>query len=181
MVNLFIRETDEGDIKQILLVVGDAFNNTKEPSLVNELLKDPTAKPVLSLLAFVDNQAVGHILFTWADVSNNPDKLRFSILAPLAVKPQFQKQGIGGALIKKGLQMLSKSGVDIVFVLGHPTYYPRCGFIPAGKFGFVAPCPTPEKYADAWMVQALRPNVISLASGTVVCCDALNKLEHWRE
>jgi len=178
---MIIRETDESDLEQILFVVREAFNYNKEAQLVKDLLNDPTAKPCLSLLAFVDNQAVGHILFTSTKVSNNPDPLRFSILAPLAVRPQFQKQGIGGELIKKGLQILSKSGVEIVFVLGHPNYYPRHGFTSAGKFGFVAPYPTPEKYADAWMVQALRPDVISCASGTVICCDALNKLEHWRE
>jgi len=176
-----IRETSDADLEQILSVVGEAFNHNKEAGLVDDLLKDPSAKPVLSLLAFVDGQAAGHILFTSAKVSNNPSNLRFSILAPLAVKPPFQKQGVGGALIKKGLQILSDLGVDVVFVLGHPTYYPKYGFTPAGTFGFVAPYPTPEEYADAWMVQALRPDVINCSSGKVTCCDTLNKLEHWRE
>jgi putative acetyltransferase len=179
--DLFVRETTDADLEDILLVLHEGFTNPKEASLVNDILKDPTAKPLVSLLAFVDKQVAGHILFSNAKVSNNHGKLRFSILAPLAVRPQFQKQGVGEALIKNGLKILSDSGVDVVFVLGHPSYYPRHGFTPASKYGFVAPYPTPEKYADAWMVQGLRPNVISCASGQVICCDALNKFEHWRE
>ena len=95
--------------------------------------------------------------------------------------PDIQKQGIGGRLIERGLQLLSRSGVDLVFVLGHPEYYPRYGFKPAGHLGFEAPYPIPDEHADAWMVQALRPGVIGSVSGKVICADALNKLEYWRE
>ena len=66
-------------------------------------------------------------------------------------------------------------------MLGHPWYYPRHGFTPAGILGFEAPFPIPEKDADAWMVQELRSGIIGTVSGKVVCCDALNKPEHWRE
>jgi putative acetyltransferase len=112
---------------------------------------------------------------------NTPRKIPISFLAPLAVIPKFQRQGIGGSLIKKGLQLLSKSGVELVFVLGHPEYYPRHGFTPAGKLGFETPYPIPEKHANAWMVQALRPGIIGSVSGQVVCCDALSTPELWRE
>ena len=50
----------------------------------------------------------------------------------LAIVPDAQKQGIGGKLIEQGLEFLSKSRVDLVFVLGHPEFYPRYGFKPAG-------------------------------------------------
>ncbi|WP_439346591.1 GNAT family N-acetyltransferase [Vacuolonema iberomarrocanum] len=95
--------------------------------------------------------------------------------------PDFQGQGIGGQLIKRGLQWLSASGTDLVFVLGHPGYYPRYGFQPASPLGFEAPYPIPDKDADAWMVQALRPNVIGTVSGKVVCADVLDRPEYWRE
>jgi putative acetyltransferase len=95
--------------------------------------------------------------------------------------PDAQKQGIGGKLIRQGLELLSVSRVDLVFVLGHPEYYPRFGFTPAGRLGFEAPYPIPDKHANAWMVQALRPGVIDTASGKVICADALNKPEYWRE
>ena len=151
-----------------------------EADLTRNLLADPTAKPILSLLAYVANQPAGHILFTKMNIPDAPN-VRVSLLAPLAVVPKFQRQGIGGALIKKGLERLSKQDIDLVFVLGHPTYYPRYGFTPAGKLGFEAPYPIPEKDANAWMVQALKPNIIGFVSGKVLCSNALNKPEYWRE
>jgi len=69
----------------------------------------------------------------------------------------------------------------MVFVLGHPAYYPRYGFKPAGHLGFEAPFSIPNEHADAWMVQALRPGIIDSFIGKVICADALNKPEHWRE
>ncbi len=174
-----IRETRDTDLKDIVFVEREAFNSNKEADLTKDMLADPSAKPLISLMAYIEEQPAGHILFTTAHLSNTPCKV--SILAPLAVIPKFQRQGVGGALIKKGLQLLSKANVDLVFVLGHPEYYPRYGFTPAGKLGFEAPYPIPEKHANAWMVQQLRPNVIGSASGKIICCDALNKPEHWRE
>jgi putative acetyltransferase len=175
-----IQETTLADLNDILFVEREAFKKQKEADLTRDLLADPTAKPLLSLLAYVDNQPAGHILFTKATISNAP-KVKVSLLAPLAVVPKFQRQGIGGALIKKGLELLSKQDVDLLFVLGHPTYYPRYGFGPAGKLGFEAPYPIPEKDADAWMVQALHPNIIGSVTGKIGCGDALKKPEHWRE
>jgi putative acetyltransferase len=177
---MLIRETTHLDLNDILFVEREAFQKQTEADLTRELLVDPTAKSLLSLLAYVENQPAGHILFTKATFSTVPN-VNVSLLAPLAVVPKFQRQGIGGALIKKGLEFLSKQGVDLVFVAGHPTYYPRYGFTPAGNLGFEAPYPIPEKDADAWMVQALRPNIIGLVTGKVCCNDALNKPEYWRE
>lgn len=175
-----IRETTEADLNDILLVEREAFNSHKEADLTRDLLVDPSAKPTISLLAYIEDQPVGHILFTKGHLSNAP-KVEISILAPLAVVPKFQKQGIGGSLIKRGLELLSKADFDLVFVIGWPDYYPRYGFTPALKLGFEPPFPVAEKDIDAWMVQALRPNIIGLVKGKVVCCDMLNKPEHWRE
>ena len=143
-------------------------------------MNDPSAEPVLSLLAFADNEAVGHILFSKGHLSGNLET-SVSVLAPLAVLPSFQRQGIGGRLIKKALKKLSTNGVDVVFVVGHPEYYPRHGFTPAIKLGFNTPFPIPEKDRNAWMVQELRSGVIGTVSGKVICCDSLNKPEYWCE
>lgn len=181
MNELLIREAVETDLNDVLQIERLAFGYEKEADLVRELLHDPSAKPVLSLLAFQKDRALGHILFTTAQLSGSQDSASIVILAPLAIVPDAQKQGIGGKLIEKGLELLSKSGVDLVFVLGHPEYYPRYGFKPAGNLGFEAPYPIPDVHANAWMVQALRSGVIGTVSGKVICADALDKPEHWRE
>lgn len=178
---LQIREAVDADLNAVLQIERLAFGYEKEADLVRDLLHDFSAKPVLSLLAFQKNRALGHILFTTAQLSSSQGSASIVILAPLAIVPDAQKQGIGGKLIEKGLEHLSKSGVDLVFVLGHPEYYPRYGFKPAGGLGFEAPYPIPDVHANAWMVQALRLGVIGSVSGKVICADALNKPEHWRE
>jgi putative acetyltransferase len=144
------------------------------------MLSDPSAEPHVSLLAFVENQPVGHILFTRGYIERNP-RIAVSFLAPLAVIPKFQKQGIGGALIKEGIKRLSQMGVDLVFVIGHPEYYPRFGFTPASKLGFQPTYPLPSEVADAWMVLPLRPDIIGAISGKVICCDVMNKPEVWHQ
>ena len=110
------------------------------------------------------------------------DQALLHILAPLAVKPDYQKQGIGGLLIREGLRRLIEMGSEMVFVLCHMEYYPKFGFIPdAKKIGFSAPYPIPEEYANAWMVQSLNPNGFTKNHGKIVCSTELNKPEHWRE
>jgi putative acetyltransferase len=178
---MHIREAVETDLNQVLSIERLAFGCEKEADLVRELLRDPSAEPLISLLAFDKERAVGHILFTTAHLSSPQDAPAIVILAPLAIVPDCQKKGIGGKLIENGLALLSKSGVDLVFVLGHPEYYPRHGFTPAGHLGFEAPYPIPDRHAGAWMVQALRPGVMGTVSGKVICADALNQPEHWRE
>ena len=66
-------------------------------------------------------------------------------------------------------------------MLGHPDYYQRFGFIPAGAQGFEAPYSIPEEHAGAWMVQELCSGVIGRVKGKVCCSEVLNQPEHWRE
>ena len=176
---MYIRETSDADLNGVLLVEGAAFDGGQEVEFTRALLADPTAKPLISLMAFIDDQPAGHILFTAARLVNS--EVAVSFLAPLAVIPKFQRRGIGGSLIKNGLERLSKSGVDLVFVVGHPQYYPRHGFTQADKLGFETPYPMSAEHADAWMVRALRPDVIGSVAGKVICCDTLNKPELWQQ
>jgi len=181
---LEITKTRELDLNKVLHIEKEAFGADKGSEiadLVHGLLNDPTAMPLLSLMAINNNKAVGHILFTKALVAKSNSSLKAVILAPLAIIPEAQTQGIGGELIKEGLKQLRESGVELVFVLGHPEYYPRHGFKTAGILGFEAPYPIPEEHADAWMVQELQPGVIGRVSGKVQCSDVLNQPQHWRE
>ena len=175
-----IRQTTRADLNDILCVERAAFKRDSEVNLTEALLADPSAEPRLSLMAYIDDQPVGHILFTKGTLTGHPD-VAVSFLAPLAVTPKFQRQGIGGALIKRGLELLKKANIDLIVVLGHPTYYPKFGFRPAFNLGFEPTYPIPAEAADAWMVQALKPSIIGRVSGRVICCDSMNKPEIWRE
>ncbi len=180
--NIQIRKTGITDFNVIMTIVKQAFGYDKEARLTAVLLKDRTAKPILSLLAFYNNKAIGHILFTRVYINDRDSQPLIHILAPLSVIPEYQKQGVGRMLIREGLERLREMGSEMVFVLGHMEYYPRHGFIPdAGALGYSAPYPIPQEFANAWMVQSLNPRGFMIARGQVFCSDELDKPEHWRE
>ena len=179
-----IRKSTESERKEILNIHNQAFGKDKGPviaKLVDDLLNDETAMPILSLVAVENNKLIGHILYTKAVVTQTEISISAQILAPLAILPEEQKKGIGEKLINEGLRLLKVSGTELVFVLGHPNYYPRCGFIPAGEQGFEAPYPIPEEHAGAWMIQELNGDVLVKNSGKIQCSKVLNEPQHWRE
>lgn len=181
---MVIRESTEQDRAKITSVHDSAFGKIKGKEilvLVNGLLDDKTAEPMLSLVAEENGKIIGHILFTKVSIKQSSNAISAQILAPLAILPAHQNQGVGSGLIKKGLKQLKDSGVHLVFVLGHPGYYSQCGFSPAGVLGFDAPYPIPEEHAEAWMVQEFRDGVIGLVTGKVQCSEVLNQPQHWRE
>ncbi len=180
---LKIRQSVQNDIQGLLKVEREAFGEAEGPEiveLVTNLLEDSTAKPYLSMVAVEEGIILGHILFTNATITNHESTVAV-ILAPLAVDPDRQNKGIGGKLVEAGFKSLSKLGTDLVFVLGHPTYYPRFGFLPANDFGLEAPYPIAEHHADAWMVKELKPGILSHLKGKVNCAAAMMRPEYWRE
>ena len=124
---------------------------------------------------------IGHVLFTRVRIFGSRKPACAHILAPLAVMPERQRQDVGTQLVKRGLALLEESGCELVFVLGHPEYYPRFGFQPAGRVGFSAPYPIPEENSEAWMVLELATGGMTHVHGKVQCAAALNKPEHWHE
>lgn len=180
--DILIRKTAAADFNDIIEVEKLAFGYDKEAKLVAELLTDPSAEPIISLLAFYKNEAIGHILFTRAYFDGHPEQPLMHILAPLAVKPGYQRKGIGGLLIKSGISMLEEIGSNLIFVLGHKEYYPKYGFIPhATQLGYPAPYPVPDEYSDYWMVQPIGKVGFGIGKGKIKCSDVLNRPKHWRD
>jgi len=184
---LTIRAAVEADLSDVMRVHWAAFGQDDEADLVRELLSDPTARPVVSLLAEAGGQVVGHILLTRAQVvgtgrgvDDSPETPAM-LLAPLAVVPEAQRRGIGTELMRAALDAAVGSGVGLVFVLGHPDYYPRAGFRPAGRLGLHAPYPIPSEYADAWMVVETAPGFLGKVTGTVVPAATFRHTELWTE
>ena len=177
---MLIREATADDLDSLLEVERRAFGGEEEAALVRALLDDPTADPSVSLVAIDHGRCVGHILLTAARVAGAGRPVSASILAPLAVLPETQGNGVGTKLVEAGLARLSKTGTEMVFVLGHPGYYPRFGFEPTGRLGLQAPHPIPRRNEGAWMVRALDEAPVSV-SGHVECAASLDRAEHWHE
>lgn len=180
MVN--IRRANHSDLAAICEVHREAFGQAQGEEivdLVRGLLRDETATPVLSLVAEIDGRVVGHVLFTAARVQGSEQSVVARIMAPLAVLPAHQSAGVGGALIHQGLEELAASGVELVFVLGHPSYYPEFGFSPARVLGLEAPHPIPAEHQDAWMVQELTSGALGRVRGKIQCAEVLDQPQHW--
>jgi putative acetyltransferase len=120
-------------------------------------------------------------LFTHAVLRTAHADIAATCLAPLAVAPATQGQGVGQALSSAGIATATDLGIGLVFVLGHIDYYPRLGFTPASPLGLAAPYPIDPKVADAWMVLETEPGLLGKVQGTVVCADALMSPEMWVE
>jgi putative acetyltransferase len=97
--------------------------------------------------------------------------LKIMGLAPMAVAPEYQRKGIGSALVRAGLEECKHLGFGAVVVLGHPDYYPRFGFAPASRFGIGCDYEVPE---DTFMIIELQSGFLRGASGNIKYHEAFN-------
>jgi putative acetyltransferase len=169
---LNIRETGPAEREALLGIYPQAFPDEDLIPLVRDLLAD--GAQVLSLAAYRGDALAGHIAFTACGVGENDGSC--ALLAPLAVLPGYQRQGIGTALIRAGLRQLKKLGAAKVFVLGDPAYYGLTGFVPEREVEL--PYPMPAEWADAW--QSLKVSrKVTVGPGKVALPDFWMKPELW--
>ena len=156
-----IRVEEPRDTSAIHHVNHAAFGSATEAILVDTLRR--CAADVISLVADDDGEVVGHIMFSPVRVEGAPD-IRTMALAPMAVSPDRQRSGIGSALVQAGLAVCTQRGVEAVFVVGHPTYYPRFGFTRASTSGIVCEFDVDD---EAFMVVELVADALKGITGTV--------------
>jgi putative acetyltransferase len=155
-----IRLETPGDAARVRMVNELAFGRPAEADLV-EALREACAT-ALALVA-EDAVVVGHILFTPVVVQSAGRRIAGMGLAPLAVLPERQRQGVGSALVGRGLQILRERGCPFVVVVGHPAYYPRFGFERASAHGLASQWPAIRD--AAFMVSVLDPLAMAGVAG----------------
>jgi putative acetyltransferase len=156
-----IRLETPDDIPGIHQVNRRAFETATEADLVDALRRQ--ADPFVSFVAVVDGEVAGHILFSPVTLSSNP-ALRVMGLAPMAVLPDRQQQGIGSALVRAGLEECRRLDASGIVVLGHAAYYPRFGFVPASRFGVTCEYDVPD---EVFMAMELKAGALKERPGVI--------------
>jgi putative acetyltransferase len=162
--SVVIRPEREEDITAIHDVNLLAFRGDGEARLVENIRRSPAFIPELSLVALLDGSVVGHILFSRIAIVSDGGELPALALAPMAVRPEHQRRGIGSKLVLRGLDECRRLGHGIVIVLGHADYYPRFGFAPARPRGILPPYEVGDPY---FMVRELIPGALDGVAGVV--------------
>ena len=155
---MLIRRENESDYEKVYDVVKASFESAEyadgnEQELVNALRNGDSYIPELSLVAEEEGNIVGYIMFTKAWVGEMP----VLALAPLSVIPEYQRKGIGTALVKEGHRIAADLGFAYSVVLGSENYYPKFGYVPADTVGIQAPFDVPKKNFMAYKLREDAP------------------------
>ena len=159
-MNIEIREETAADHPGIREVNRLAFDGEEEALLVDRLRAEGLV--VASLAAVAEDRVVGHILFSRLPIETPDGAVDAVALAPMAVRPEVQRSGIGTLLVWRGLEVARQRGEAIVIVVGHPDYYPRFGFSAelAGRL-------SGPFSGDIFMALELTPGALNGVTGAV--------------
>jgi predicted N-acetyltransferase YhbS len=160
---MIIRQEKNEDFKSIYEINYQAFKQKNESELIERIRSSKNFVPELSLIAEKNGKIVGHILLSKIKI-NGEKEYESLILAPLAVLPELQKQGIGEKLITEGLRKAKELGFSSVIVVGHKDYYPKYGFEKASKWNIKCSFKFPD---EAFMAIELNIGALTEKSGIV--------------
>lgn len=141
------------------------FSEGNEDQLVVNFHKSESFISELSLVAELNGQVVGHILFTPLFIENGPRHFESLVLAPVSVLPEWQNQGVGSLLIEAGHQKAKELGFNSIILVGHEHYYPRFGYKTASRWGIKVPFDLPSD--DVFMALELTSDALAGCSGMV--------------
>ena len=160
-MSIIIRPESTADEDAIRHVNRLAFGQGEEARLVDALREGGFVR--VSLVAEQEGRVVGHILFSDLPIITGSGTMPALALAPMAVLPDFQRQGIGSALVQRGLEACRQQGHRVVVVLGHSHFYPRFGFSPK----LAARLESPFSGSDSFMAVELMVGALDGVAGRV--------------
>lgn len=169
-----IRQEQPTDFRRVEEITREAFWDVYVPGcnehyLIHNLRNSKDFLPELSLVAEVDGQIVGHIAYCRSSILHADGSRTSSLVfGPLSVAPEYQKLGIGGALIRMSIEKARAMGEGILCIMGDPRYYRRFGFRSAECFSLTLP---DGRYAAAMMAQELLPGALTGKVGKVFDSD----------
>jgi len=148
------------DVDAIRAVHRAAFAQEVEGTIV-DALRDAGGLTI-SLVACGGDRVVGHVALS--PMQTSKPAARVLGLGPIGVLPERERSGVGTALMQSAIDLARGEGFDAIFVLGHPEYYTRFGFIPASRFGIRSEYDVPD---DVFMALELQPSGLTDCAGLV--------------
>jgi putative acetyltransferase len=167
---------DREEIRGVHLCAFPAGENRRIATLAADLLEAETTPETISLVAEIGGGVVGHIAFSPVRADTHENWLGY-ILAPLGVKPEYQRAGIGTRLIEHGMELIAKSMAQLVFVYGDPKYYGRFGFSVEAAARFTPPYEL--QYPFGWQARVLRQESPGAPAVKLTCVAALRDPTLW--
>jgi putative acetyltransferase len=174
-----IRFAQETDLESILKVIETAFSDEENKvimNLVQGLHQETTSPSIKSLVVEDENQILGYVSYSPIFLKSD-SSISGYILAPLAVSPEHQKQGIGSNLIKSGIDILTNDGAGVLLVYGDPNYYGRFGF--NEEIGRMFIPPYSLDYPFGWTGMMLSGTAIPEQTIQFECVSSLSNPDLW--
>ncbi|HVQ44297.1 MAG TPA: N-acetyltransferase [Candidatus Saccharimonadia bacterium] len=177
-MNILIRPETTTDFDRIADVVTRAFKRPGVAELIRHIRASDNYVPGLSLVAERDGQIIGHIMQSYVTLEDGSRRHKILTLSPLAVDPQFHKQGIGSQLVREAIRRADERGESLIVLEGRPEYYTRFGFRPSYQLDIEYPLPDWAP-AEAGQALPLSGNSPALApKGKVVYPEYFKLAEH---
>jgi putative acetyltransferase len=173
-----IRAEAPEDYGTIRRLVSAAFRSDVEADLVDRIRASPEYVSDMALVAEIDGEPVGHVMVSGAKLRHATGERAISMLSPLAVRPDHQRQGVGAALVEAVLAVADERGEPLVILEGNPAYYSRFGFEHSVPHGIEIHLPdwAPPEAAQVKRLAAFD-STDSTLRGTVVYPPAFDRVE----
>ena len=160
---LTIRNETQADRQAVEEITRRAFYNIYAPGCVEHylvhIMRDhPDFIPALDLVAELDGQVIGNVMYTKATLTGGDGTMKEILtFGPVSIAPEHQRKGYGGQLLKHSFQRAAELGWDAVVIFGSPANYVGLGFKSCRRFNV---CLEGGRFPSAMLVKELREGAL---------------------
>ena len=173
---MIIKTINLENYKEVAELIRESFSQSEhgygnEAELVDKIRNEEGYIKDLEIVAFEDGKITGHGLVSVVSIVNQSQSFKGLVLAPLDVLPAYQGKGIGAAILLELEKRAKILDYSFISILGHESYYPRFGYVPASQYQIQAPFEVPN---ENFMIKELIDGRLEGKSGVIQYSEAFN-------
>ena len=173
---MIIKTINLEDYKEVAELIRESFSQSEhgygnEAELVDKIRNEEGYIKDLEIVAFEDGKITGHGLLSEVSIVNQSQSFKGLVLAPLDLLPAYQGKGIGAAILLELEKRAKILDYSFISILGHESYYPRFGYVPASQYQIQAPFEVPN---ENFMIKELIDGRLEGKSGVIQYSEAFN-------